>query len=510
MSDDIIDCLDSAKNKTSNIMVVGVGGGGGNAVKYMYNLGIHNVMFMVCNTDIQALSRSPIPLKIQLGCNLTEGLGAGNKPERGRDAAIESSEEIRENLMASGARMVFITAGMGGGTGTGAAPIIAQIARELDILTVAIVTMPFRAEGPKRKMQAAQGIEEIRKHVDSLLIIDNENINRMYGDLSFTEAFGKADDILATAAKGIAEVITKEFGINVDFADVQTTMSNSGVALMGSASAKIESAENIAQYLTDNALVSPLLNQNNIAGARNILVNISWREKELRMSDVHCIIEIIQQSAGEDSNVIWGAGPDDTLTESDEVGVIIIATGFEFTGTDLNGVANVMDVKPLEIKPQEEELREATIIQLNGEREAASEPVVDEGDFVIRESSASTAPSEEAPAQAVGDGQKVVIDLYGEIKEQKTDTPRVEDDGFEIVEKRVKPEDGRRHRSKKGGDMGHLFDSVEGESSFTSENRVLTIDELEELPAFIRRQMLATIESEGEKSVSQLTFNDEK
>lgn len=323
---DIIEDFDIPKATSSIITVVGVGGGGGNAVNHMYNMGIHNVTFMICNTDKQALFKSPIPVKIQLGKTLTEGLGAGNRPERGRDAAMESIDEIKETLMANGTKMVFITAGMGGGTGTGAAPVIAQVARELGILTVAIVTMPFRTEGPKRLHQAIQGIEEIKKHVDSLLIIDNNNISRMYGELPVSQAFGKADDILTIAAKGIAEIITKESYMNVDFADVQTVMSDSGVAVMGSAVAGIAD-ENAAIEVTKKALLSPLLNQNDISGAKNILVNISWADQEFTMDDVYRITEYIQNVAGNDANLIPGIGKDESLNEG-EVSVTIIATGF--------------------------------------------------------------------------------------------------------------------------------------------------------------------------------------
>ena len=326
---DFIDSVDVKASDVvaSKIMVIGVGGGGGNAVKYMYNLGIHNVMFMVCNTDKQALDKSPVPLKMQIGRDLTGGLGAGNMPERGRDAAVESRDDIRETLERIGVKMVFITAGMGGGTGTGAAPIIAEIAKELDILTIAIVTVPFRYEGEKRIMQATAGIAQMRKHVDSLLIIDNENINKMYGDLTFSEAFGKADDILATAAKSIAEIITKEHKLNVDFADVVTTMSNSGVALMGFAVAAV-GTDNIATALTEDALLSPLLSQNDINGARNLLVNISWKDKELKMSEVYAIIGHVRAAAGSEAALIWGAGYDETL-EDGNVSIVIVATGFE-------------------------------------------------------------------------------------------------------------------------------------------------------------------------------------
>lgn len=326
---DFIDSVNisNADAIASKIMVIGVGGGGSNAVKYMYNLGIHNVMFMVCNTDVQALMKNPVPLKMQLGRDLTSGLGAGNKPERGKDAALESRDSIKATLEKSDVRMVFITAGMGGGTGTGAAPVIAEVAKELGLLTVAIVTVPFRTEGDRRVRQAIAGIEEIRKNVDSLLIIDNENINKMYGELTFTEAFGKADDILATAAKGIAEIITKEHQFNVDFADVEETMNNSGVALMGFAMMEV-GTENVALQLTEKALLSPLLSQNDISGAKNILVNVSWKDTELRMSEVYAIIEHVQAAAGSSASLIWGAGFDDTLDDNC-VSVVIVATGFE-------------------------------------------------------------------------------------------------------------------------------------------------------------------------------------
>ena len=324
---EVIDILVSNEvDESSYIMVIGVGGGGGNAVQYMYDIGVHNVNFLVCNTDAQALRRSNMPVKIQLGSKLINGLGAGNQPEKGRDAALETAEEITEKLIKSNVRMVFITAGMGGGTGTGAAPVIAKIAKDLGILTVGIVTIPFRLEGPKRLRQAESGLEEIKQYVDSLIVIDNENICKMYGDLDFSDAFSKADDILAIAAKGIAEAITKEHKVNVDFADVFTTMSNSGIALLGYSSAEVNS-ENVAIELTEHALQSPLLNQNNITGAQDIMINISWNQKELKMGELHAIIGHVQAAAGSNANIIWGAGADSALKEN-EVSLIIIATRF--------------------------------------------------------------------------------------------------------------------------------------------------------------------------------------
>ena len=275
-------------NRSSIIKVVGVGGGGSNAVNHMFRLGIKDVNFVICNTDAQALSNSPVPLRVQLGASLTEGRGAGNKPEVGKQAAIESLDEIKDALSAN-TRMVFITAGMGGGTGTGAAPIIAKASKDMGILTVGIVTIPFKNEGPRRITQALDGIAEMEKYVDSLLVINNEKIREMYGDLRVSEAFSKADDVLAIAAKGIAEIITVHGFINVDFADVHTVMSNSGVAIMGSATAE---GENRAIQAIQNAITSPLLNDNDIKGARNILVNITSGSEEVTMDEIGQIIDL--------------------------------------------------------------------------------------------------------------------------------------------------------------------------------------------------------------------------
>jgi cell division protein FtsZ len=285
MGDELIN-FDLPPTTESIIKVIGVGGGGGNAVNYMHRMGIKDVDFVLCNTDAQALFNSPVQMKLQLGASLTEGRGAGNKPEIGRQAAIESSQQISD-LLSRKTKMVFITAGMGGGTGTGAAPVIAQISKELGILTVAIVTIPFRNEGKKRIAQAIEGIENIRQHVDSLLVVNNEKILEIYGNLKVTEAFSKADDVLATAAKGIAEIITVHGYINVDFADVETVMANSGVALMGSGRA---TGENRAITAVKAALESPLLNNNDISGARNILLNVTYGQDEITMEEIGLIM----------------------------------------------------------------------------------------------------------------------------------------------------------------------------------------------------------------------------
>ncbi|MFA9372182.1 MAG: cell division protein FtsZ [Labilibaculum antarcticum] len=322
MTEDLID-FSLQENESSIIKVIGVGGGGGNAVNYMYKKGIKDVDFIICNTDAQALETSEIPIKIQLGESLTEGRGAGNKPERGEQSAIENLEDINE-VLADNTKMVFITAGMGGGTGTGAAPVIAKAAKDMGILTVGIVTIPFRFEGRQRLHQAIAGINKLKENVDSLLVINNEKLSEIYGDLKLSTAFSKADDVLATAAKGIAEIITLHGYINVDFEDVKTVMTNSGVAVMGSASA---AGENRAVNAIREALTSPLLNSNDIRGARNILLNISSGEDEVTMDEVGQITDFVQEAVGDTASIIWGTGQDSTL--GNRVAVTIIATGFD-------------------------------------------------------------------------------------------------------------------------------------------------------------------------------------
>ena len=321
MSNEIMN-FDIASNSGSIIKVIGVGGGGGNAVNHMYHQGIREVDFMVCNTDSQALVNSPVPFKVQLGSSLTEGRGAGNKPETGREAAIENIEDVKK-ILGTNTKMVFITAGMGGGTGTGGAPVIAQAAKELGILTVGIVTIPFRNEGRRRIKQAVDGIAAMEIHVDSLLVINNERIREMYGDFKISDAFAKADNILTTAAKGIAEIITVPGYINVDFADVETVMRNSGVALMGTG---VASGVNRAIIAVEEALNSPLLNNNDILGARNILLNITSGAEEITMDEIGEITDYIQEKAGNSADLIWGNGVDEAL--GDKISVTIIATGF--------------------------------------------------------------------------------------------------------------------------------------------------------------------------------------
>jgi len=311
------------KEQSSIIKVIGVGGGGGNAVNHMYKQGISGVDFIICNTDAQALELSPIPNKVQLGTSLTEGMGAGSDPDVGENSAIESIEDIKR-MLGVNTKMLFITAGMGGGTGTGASPVLAKAARELGILTVAIVTTPFTFEGKRRRLQAEEGLAELKKYVDSYLVISNDRLREIFGNLTMGAAFAKADDILTTAAKGIAEIITIPGYVNVDFKDVKTVMNDSGVAIMGSDKAE---GENRAQKAVEGALASPLLKDNEIEGARYILLNITSGKKEVTMDEVTVITDYIQDQAGMTADLIWGNCVDESL--EDHLSVTIIATGFQ-------------------------------------------------------------------------------------------------------------------------------------------------------------------------------------
>jgi cell division protein FtsZ len=314
--------FDLPKNRSNVMKVMGIGGGGSNAVNYMYKQGIKGVDFVVCNTDSQALEESPVPNKIQLGANLTEGLGAGANPEIGKLAALESYEELK-NLLETQTKMLFITAGMGGGTGTGAAPIIAEMAREFDILTVGIVTIPFSFEGKNRESQAIKGLEKLKRSVDSLIIINNNKLREVYGNLGFKEGFSKADEVLATAAKGVAQVITHHYTQNIDLKDAKTVLSNSGTAIMGSSTA---SGSNRANEAVINALDSPLLNDNKIEGSKNVLLLIVSGAEEITIDEIGEINEYIQNETGNSANIIMGVGED--LDLGNKISVTVIATGF--------------------------------------------------------------------------------------------------------------------------------------------------------------------------------------
>lgn len=320
--------FDLPKNQSNVIKVIGVGGGGSNAINHMFQQGIKGVDFVICNTDAQALQNSGVPNKIQLGVNLTEGLGAGANPDVGEQSAVESYEEIK-NMLGANTKMVFITAGMGGGTGTGAAPIIAKMARELEILTVGIVTMPFQFEGKMRNEQAQKGIEKLRAEVDSLIVINNNKLREVYGNLGFKAGFSKADEVLSTASRGIAEVITHHYTQNIDLRDAKTVLSNSGTAIMGSSTA---AGQNRAHEAITKALDSPLLNDNKITGAKNVLLLIVSGSQEITIDEIGEINDHIQNEAGHGANIIMGVGEDESLEES--IAVTIIATGFNIEQQD--------------------------------------------------------------------------------------------------------------------------------------------------------------------------------
>ena len=355
--------FDLPKNKSNVMKVMGVGGGGSNAVNYMYRQGIKGVDFIVCNTDSQALEESPVLNKIQLGVNLTEGLGAGANPEIGKLAALESYEELK-NLLETQTKMLFITAGMGGGTGTGAAPIIAEMAKEFDILTVGIVTIPFNFEGKNRELQAIKGIEKLKRSVDSLIIINNNKLREVYGNLGFKEGFSKADEVLATAAKGVAQVITHHYTQNIDLKDAKTVLSNSGTAIMGSSTA---SGSNRANEAVIKALDSPLLNDNKIEGSKNVLLLIISGSDEITIDEIGEINEHIQNETGNSANIIMGVGEDIEL--GNNISVTVIATGFgdekqqSLVNSETKKVIYTLDEDhPFEKKLIEEDLDEETEI----------------------------------------------------------------------------------------------------------------------------------------------------
>jgi cell division protein FtsZ len=395
----------------SIIKVIGVGGGGSNAVNHMYLQGIAGVDFIVCNTDCQALDLSPVPHKIQLGPNLTEGRGAGMIPEVGMNAAMENIQEIRE-LLSKDTKMVFVTAGMGGGTGTGAAPVIAQVAKDLGILTVGIVTVPFNFEGRKRRQQAEEGLERMRQNVDTLLIINNERLREFGKNMSLSEAFSHADDVLTVAAKGIAEVISVTGAINVDFNDVNTVMRNSGHAIMGSA---IAAGEDRAVVAVKNALNSPLLYDNDINGARYVLLNISYGDREVMMDEITDITDYIQEAAGSTADVIWGHGHDASL--GDQISLTIIATGFSsspLTGFEKSPERTVVVL-------EEEKKQEITAPLTSPFESIASAPVahVTEEPFMKQVDAPLSNPfqTQETPIDAVAATPKTTFNLYDEQEE---------------------------------------------------------------------------------------------
>ena len=364
--------FDLPKNQSNVIKVIGVGGGGSNAINHMFQSGINGVDFVICNTDSQALNNSPVPTKIQLGVSLTEGLGAGANPEVGEQAALESMEEIKQ-MLATTTKMIFITAGMGGGTGTGAAPVIARQAKELDVLTVGIVTMPFEFEGKMRCEQARIGIEKLRANVDSLIVINNNKLREVYGNLGFKAGFSKADEVLSTAAKGIAEVITHHYTQNIDLRDAKTVLSNSGTAIMGSAVASGSARANEAIM---KALDSPLLNDNKISGAKNVLLLIVSGSQEITIDEIGEINDHIQVEAGHGANIIMGVGEDEDLGEA--IAVTVIATGFNIDQQDdiVNTEAKKIIHTLMDEQKAQQDLTSRNIVHKLIEEEEVPEPVI--------------------------------------------------------------------------------------------------------------------------------------
>ncbi|RYD89759.1 MAG: cell division protein FtsZ, partial [Sphingobacteriales bacterium] len=390
--------FDLPKNQSNVIKVIGVGGGGSNAINHMFKQGIKGVDFVVCNTDSQALQNSPVPNKIQLGVHLTEGLGAGANPDVGQQSALESIEEI-EKMLDSNTKMLFITAGMGGGTGTGAAPVLAQLARERDILTVGIVTIPFQFEGKVRNDQALVGVERLRKQVDSLIVINNNKLREVYGNLGFKAGYVKADEVLATASRGIAEVITHHYTQNIDLKDAKTVLSNSGTAIMGSATA---SGDNRAKDAIIGALDSPLLNDNKITGAKNVLLLIVSGTSEITIDEIGEINDHIQSEAGHNANIIMGVGEDESL--GDAVAVTIIATGFNVEQQN-----EIVNTEPKKIVHALEENQSMT-------HDLTQRPLVPSFDFsapVMPEQ-----PKAEVKAEPVVE-EKIVFTLEEEVVEKK-------------------------------------------------------------------------------------------
>ena len=383
--------FDLPKGNSSIIKVIGVGGGGNNALKHMYERGIHGVDFVICNTDSQTLDNNPVSNKVQLGVTITEGLGAGADPEVGEKAAIESIEDIKA-AMGQNTKMVFITAGMGGGTGTGAAPVIAKVAKDMGILTVGIVTVPFSFEGKRRLEQADLGLEKLRNNVDSLIVINNDKLRQQYGNLGFKSGFSKADEVLTNAAKGMAEVITGYFDVNIDFRDAKSVLQNSGTALMSNG---IASGENKAEEAVKKALDSPLLNDNKITGARNVLLLIRSGSEEVTMDEIGVIMDHIQKEAGNTADIIFGVGTDEEL--GDAVSVLVIATGFakdhqKHSGTSEKIKFSLTDTMATPAKPESPFKQKAEKEEITREDFARKSLFVldDEDDFQTPQFSAKT------------------------------------------------------------------------------------------------------------------------
>ncbi len=490
--------FDAPKEMSSMIKVVGVGGGGSNAVNHMYKQGIRGVDFIICNTDAQALDSSPIPNKIQLGANLTGGRGAGAIPEVGKNAAIENIDELKD-LLGVNTEMLFITAGMGGGTGTGAAPIIASVAKEMGILTVGIVTIPFKFEGRKRRMQAEAGLEELRQNVDTLLIISNDKLRELHGNLTLTDAFGKADNILTDAAKGIAEIITVTGYVNVDIEDVKTVMRDSGVAIMGTG---IAFGEDRALKAVELALASPLLNDNNIEGASDILLFMASGTKEIEMDEVATITDYIQDEAGLTAEIIWGNGNDEDL--GDSISVTVVATGFARNSSVENSAKTEASRQPKkvvhELNEDEDVLKNQPKSELadDGMRLITREVVSPEPQTNVTTNQKPEYKENTKPAEAEnitiytldGDEPEIVSKNTHDLNRRK-----IQESAPEINEEFQTRANERISKLK---DITHRFS--------THEN----LEEMENTPAYIRRGVtLSETPSSKESNVSRYTLDSE-
>jgi cell division protein FtsZ len=477
--------FDVPSHSKSIIKVIGVGGGGSNAVNHMFSQGIKDVEFVVCNTDEQALKSSSVPNKLQIGTTLTEGLGAGANPERGKQAALESKEEIRE-LLGAHTKMVFITAGMGGGTGTGAAPVIAKVAKEMDILTVGIVTAPFAFEGKKKRTAADNGIKELSENCDTVLVILNDKLREMFGNLPIRAAFAKADNVLTTAAKSIAEIITVTSEVNVDFEDVKTVMKDSGAAVMGSA---ITEGENRALRAAEESLSSPLLNNTDIHGAQKILLSImSGDQAELEMDELTEITDYIQEKAGDDSEVIFGHGIDSSLGAS--IRVTVIATGFARNHENLPQPKKVIEAEPVAVsQPQ--------VVSSYVSEPAA--PVVVPTYSVAPTASPSTVIATEPVRvpQPVAE-TKIIVDL---------DNNEIFKSAFEETSYAAVAEPAREAREVSRGSSERAM-KLRGLSIEIQTDA--SIKEKLEVPAYMRRNVnLEVITPSTEKQISRFSLNDD-
>ena len=458
------------KDKSSIIKVIGVGGGGGNAVNHMYKQGIAGVDFIICNTDSQALESSPIPNKVQLGSSLTEGRGAGSMPVVGMNSAIESIDDVKD-LLGSNTKMVFITAGMGGGTGTGASPIICQAAKELGILTVGIVTTPFNFEGKRRKQQADEGLAALKEHVDTLLVISNDKLRQMYGNLTLSSAFAEADNILATAAKGIAEIITVPGYINVDFEDVKTVMQNSGVAIMGSASSE---GEGRAYKAVQAALNSPLLNDNDIEGARYILLNITSGSQEVLMDEVSEITDYIQNQAGLTADIIWGNCHDESL--GNKISVTLIATGFQTKTNRIEKMGSVIErTVPLTINNQSD------IVEMVAVPSPVAAPISPVMEAPVMEAPVYEAPVFETPVAPVF---AMEVETFEEVAATSViETPTMDFPDFETyaMEEEIEEEVIAEEEEVQMPSFEFNYPEDEEEDELEEINEDFAIEELEEM-----------------------------